>query len=94
MRSIIAAGAALFLVVRGAAAQVCAQGTAQMISGNWYCSPVKAITYTNFPGTGSYLKITDMDAASGQCSSERYDYNGSLAPLNEEVSTNTCKRRH
>ena len=91
MRSIFVTGVSLFLVVHGAAAQACAQGTAQMINGNWYCSPVKAITYTNFPGTGSYLKITNMDAASGQCSSERYDYNGSLAPLNEEVSTNAGK---
>ena len=92
MRSTVAASAALFLIVHGAAAQACAQGTAQMINGNWYCSPVKAITYSNFPGTGSYLKVTHMDSASGQCSSERYDYSGSLAPLNEEVRVNACHR--
>lgn len=87
MRSLIAAGAALFLSFHGVAAQACAQGTAKEINGNWYCSPVKAITYTNFPGTGSYDKITNMDAKSGQCSSTRYEYSGSLAPLNEEVSS-------
>lgn len=51
----------------------------------WYCSEVKAITYSNFPGTGSYNKVTDMDADSGQCASEKHTYSGSLAPLSEEV---------
>ena len=88
MRSIIAAGAALFLALHGVAAQACAQGSANELNGNWYCSPVKAITYTNFPGTGSYAKISHMDAKTGQCFSQRYQYSGSLAPLNEEVSTN------
>ena len=42
-------------------AQACAAGSAQEISGNWYCSEVNAISYTNFPGTGYYSKVTDMD---------------------------------
>ncbi|KAL8645303.1 MAG: hypothetical protein Q9226_007364 [Calogaya cf. arnoldii] len=67
-------------------AQACAAGTAQQIGGNWYCSEVKAITYSNFPGTGSYDKITNMDASSGQCTSEKQTYRGSLAPISEEVS--------
>ena len=44
-----------------------------------------AITYANFPGVGSYERITGMNAGSGECSSVRYQYSGSLAPLNEEV---------
>ena len=67
------------------AAQACVPGTAQEINGNWYCSPVKAITYTNFPGFGHYNKVTHMDASTGQCTQQRYDYSGSLSPLNEEV---------
>ena len=86
MRIIVAAGVVALLAAHGVVAQTCAEGSAKEISGNWYCSPVKAITYTNFPGTGSYNKITNMDAKSGRCSSERYEYSGSLAPLNEEVS--------
>ena len=77
-----------FLILLGATgsnAQACAAGTAQEINGNWYCSEVKAITYTDFPGNGSYNKVTNMDAATGQCSFEQYSYNGSLSPLNEEV---------
>ena len=86
MRTIIPVAAAALLAAHNIAAQACAEGSAKEIKGNWYCSSVKGITYTNFPGTGSYNKITYMDAASGQCRSERYQYSGSLAPLNEEVS--------
>ncbi|KAL8888197.1 MAG: hypothetical protein Q9215_004320 [Flavoplaca cf. flavocitrina] len=67
-------------------AQACAAGTAQQIGGNWYCSEVKAITYSNFPGTGSYNKVTNMDANTGQCTSEKQAYRGSLAPMSEELS--------
>ncbi|KAL8669031.1 MAG: hypothetical protein Q9168_006364 [Polycauliona sp. 1 TL-2023] len=67
-------------------AQACASGTAQQIGGNWYCSAVKAITYSNFPGTGSYDKITNMDANTGQCTSEKQPYRGSLAPMSDELS--------
>ena len=71
-------------------AQTCAAGsgagTPQEINGNSYCSDVKAITYDNFPGYGYYNKVTNMDAETGQCSSEIYAYSGSLSPLNEEVS--------
>ena len=69
----------------GIFAQECAAGSASQYKGNWYCSPVKAITYSGFPGSGWYNKVTKMDAASGECESERYDYSGSLSPLNEEV---------
>ena len=77
-----------FLILLGANesnAQACAAGTAQEINGNWYCSEVNAISYTNLPGNGSYNKVTNMDAATGQCSFEQYGYSGSLSPLDEEV---------
>lgn len=66
-------------------AQACAADTAEEINGNWYCSEVTAVTYTNFPGFGSYEKITGMNVDTGDCSSVRYNYSGSLSPLNEEV---------
>lgn len=71
----------------------CAAGTTQEINGNWYCSEVTAVTYTNFPGFGSYNKITGMDASTGDCSSERYNYSGSLSPLNEEVRSPQVQTR-
>ena len=85
-RVAVVTGSIFFLTtLEGAAAQACAAGAASEINGNWYCSEVTAVTYTNFPGLGSYKKITDMDA--GDCSSVRYDYSGSLSPLNEEVGS-------
>lgn len=68
-------------------AQACAAGDAEEINGNWYCSEVTAVTYANFPGFGSYEKITAMDEDSGECTSLRYNYSGSLSPLNEEVGS-------
>ena len=51
-----------------------------------------SISYTSFPGTGFYNKVTKMLAATGQCETEKYSYSGSLAPLNEEVPTPTHRR--
>ncbi|MCJ1428468.1 target of Sbf [Sticta canariensis] len=86
--TVAAAGIIIFVstIAGNAAAQACAAGTAQEIHGNWYCSPVKAITYSNFPGTGFYRRVTHMNASSGECSQQRYAYSGSLSPLNEELS--------
>ena len=66
--------------------QECAAGSAEFILGNWYCQPVKSITYRNFPGFGDYDKVIGMDTETGQCQIERYEYSGSLSPQNEEVS--------
>ena len=86
---------AVYLVIlrasSGVFAQECAAGSASKYKGNWYCSPVKAITYSGFPGTGWYNRITNMDANTGECTSRRYDYSGSLSPLNEEVVLNPEK---
>ena len=67
-------------------AQACAAGSAKQIKGNWYCSQVDAINYRNFPGHGTYNKITRMDPKTGTCDHEVFQYSGSLSPLNEEVS--------
>ena len=36
---------------------------------------------------GSYEKVMDMEAGSGECGSIRYEYSGLLSPLNEEVGS-------
>lgn len=84
-------GVPALLQVRPAFAQdACAAGSgsgiARELKGNWYCSQVPAISYSNFPGHGFYNKVTAMNAATGQCENVKYAYNGSLSPLNEEVS--------
>ena len=84
-RPVVIAATVFLLNAPVAMTQGCAAGTARMIHGNWYCSAVKAITYSNFPGKGQYKKVTYMNASTGECSQERYLYSGSLSPLNEEV---------
>lgn len=64
-------------------ADQCAKGSVND-GGNFYCQPVKAITYSNVGHSGSYNKVTSMTG--GACSSEPVQYSGSLAPLDEEVS--------
>lgn len=81
------------IFIIGIACQGCAPGTAEEINGNWYCSPVKAITYSNFPGSGSYNRVTYMDADTGECSQQKHTYSGSLSPLNEEVSPSLAYMR-
>ncbi|KAF1818948.1 uncharacterized protein K489DRAFT_293708, partial [Dissoconium aciculare CBS 342.82] len=53
---------------------------------NWYCSEVKAISYTGVGSAASYKKITSMNPSNGVCSSTPFAYSGPLSPLNEEVS--------
>ncbi|KAL9633243.1 MAG: hypothetical protein Q9164_004816 [Protoblastenia rupestris] len=67
-------------------AQTCKAGSATQIKGNWYCSEVKAIAYSDFPGKGYYDRVVGMDTRSGECEQERWGYEGSLSPLNEEVA--------
>jgi hypothetical protein len=55
------------------------------IGGNWYCSPVDAISYTNFGNPGKYREVTGM-YDDGTCSSMSKSFSGPMSPLNEEVS--------
>lgn len=84
---IVTLAALLCGIIEVVLGQECAAGSAQFIAGNWYCQPITAITYRNFPGTGAYNRVVDMDINSGTCKSERHEYSGSLAPLNEEVGS-------
>ena len=76
---------ALVSLVQEGQTQQCDVGTAINIKGNWYCSSVDSISYTNFPGTGHYNVVTYMNTSNGACTTEKYVYTGSLSPLNEEV---------
>ena len=75
----------LITLVQEGRTQQCDAGTAINIKGNWYCSSVDSISYTNFPGTGHYNVVTHMNTTTGSCTTEKYVYSGSLSPLNEEV---------
>lgn len=77
---------ALVSLIHEGRTQECDAGTAINIKGNWYCSSVDSISYTNFPGTGHYNVVTYMNTSTGACTTEKYVYSGSLSPLNEEVS--------
>lgn len=84
MKYTAVAGAVVAAAISGVASQACAPGSAKEIDGNWYCDAVKAITYSDFGSAGFYNKITSMEG--GNCQSEPFDYSGSLAPLDGEVS--------
>ncbi|EGC47378.1 conserved hypothetical protein [Histoplasma capsulatum var. duboisii H88] len=84
MRSKLAIGAVLAASISTVSSQACDPGTAHLLGGNWYCSAVQAITYTNVGSSGTYNEIVSMNG--GSCSSRPKAYSGPLAPLNEEVS--------
>ena len=73
----------------GAIAVASVRATADKSSednGNWYCSPVQRISYKSVGTEGSYDRVVDMDAATGQCQFEKQLFSGPLAPLDEDVS--------
>ena len=84
MRGFLAAGTAIAIVIWSVAADNCA-GKSFQDAGNYYCSAVKGITYTDVGGSGSYDQVTNMDDGTGICSSTPKDYSGNIAPLDEEV---------
>ena len=84
MRYLLTAAALLATTVLADKRDLC-DGAPIDDNGNYYCKSVKAITYKQVGGQGSYNRITDMDAADAQCSSEPQSYSGSLSPLDEEV---------
>jgi Glycine-rich protein domain (DUF2403) len=83
MKYLITAIAAVVATASTIAAQGCAAGTAKEENGNWYCSAVQAISYTNMGTPGSYDKVTTME--NGNCASTPQGYGGGISPLDEEV---------
>ncbi|KAJ9610559.1 target of Sbf [Cladophialophora chaetospira] len=72
------------LALAGAAAVV-AQNNCYQEKGNWYCSAVQAISYSNFGTPGKYQKVATM-GSSGECDFAAQSYSGGMAPMDEEVS--------
>ncbi|KAK4944033.1 target of Sbf [Elasticomyces elasticus] len=54
-------------------------------AGNYYCSQVDAISYSNFGTAGQYQEVTYM-GDSGRCDFSTKDYSGGMAPFDSEVS--------
>lgn len=54
-------------------------------NGNWYCSQVDAISYSNFGTAGQYQKVTEM-GPTGHCNFAGQSYQGGMAPMDGEVS--------
>lgn len=78
------AGAVLAATLQLVTADNCGQGSHEE-KGNFYCQPVKAITYSGVGASNSYNAVTSM-GDNGLCTSQPKPYSGPLAPLNEEVS--------
>ncbi|KAH0542815.1 hypothetical protein GP486_008614 [Trichoglossum hirsutum] len=91
MRGFIAAAVAIAAgisaVLGSTSEQLCA-GSSQQVGGNYYCKPVKAITYTGVGYSGQYNEVALMDPATGKCQSKPRSFSGQLAPLCDEVTVN------
>lgn len=61
--------------------------TGKLINGNWYADSIERLAYHGVGGAGSYERITNMDSASGTCSKEPQQFDGPLAPFDEDVSS-------
>lgn len=59
--------------------------TCQFISGNYYCDETSLVKFQNVGFSGSYNRVTSFNN-DGTCSSEPYQFSGSLAPFDEELS--------
>ncbi|SCU95147.1 LANO_0E09450g1_1 [Lachancea nothofagi CBS 11611] len=60
--------------------------TCDYVSGNYYCSETDAVVYQNVGYSGSYMDVTSMDETSCSCSQESVSFEGSMSPLDEELS--------
>lgn len=92
MKNLLATSAVAAITIATTSSQACASGSAYELSGNWYCQPVNAISYTNFGTPGSYNKITSFSEAG--CSSVDTDYAGGISPMDEEVSVAPSNALH
>ncbi|KAF7562954.1 hypothetical protein G7046_g1148 [Stylonectria norvegica] len=59
-------------------------GASHEENGNWFCSMVTKIKYDHVGGSGTFQTVTNM--ANGVCSKTGFNYNGNLAPLDEDLS--------
>ncbi|PHH74422.1 hypothetical protein CDD80_3095 [Ophiocordyceps camponoti-rufipedis] len=83
--SLLAAAAAAATAQEYPLANGCSGGEATQQGGNYYCREVQHIQYRGFAGRGSYDEVVDMPA-NGSCSFRAREFQGSLAPLDEDLS--------
>jgi hypothetical protein len=75
-----------FLALAGSTAVVAQDNNCVQEKGNWYCSEVQAISYSNFGVEGQYQKVTKMGVG-GECDFAAQSYGGGMAPFDGEVSS-------
>ncbi|SCV03179.1 LAME_0H08350g1_1 [Lachancea meyersii CBS 8951] len=63
-----------------------AAASCDYVDGNYYCSETDAVVYENVGYSGSYMDVTGMDESSCSCTQESVSFEGSMSPLNEELS--------
>ncbi|KAK0734402.1 putative TOS1-like glycosyl hydrolase-domain-containing protein [Lasiosphaeria miniovina] len=86
LTTILASASATGAVVsRAATSQDLCAKTSYQQNGNWFCTPVQQITYTNLGGSGTYNDVVGI-SATGQCEFQPKAYSGPLAPFNEQLS--------
>jgi hypothetical protein len=68
-----------------AVAQDSSSSSCTLEGGNYYCSQIDAISYSNFGTAGQYQRVTNMDSQ-GQCDFSPTSYGGGMAPFDDEVS--------
>jgi hypothetical protein len=73
-----------FLAFAGSTAVLAQDNNCYEEKGNWYCSEVQAISYSNFGTPGQYHKVTNM-GSSGECDFGPESYSGGMAPMDGEV---------
>ena len=56
-----------------------------MEKGNYYCSQVEAISYSNFGTAGQFSKVIEQGPGS-QCTFANQSYGGGMAPFDGEAS--------
>lgn len=56
------------------------------VGGNYYCSETDAVVYSNVGYSGSYMDVTNMDESTCACTQESVSFEGSMTPLDEELS--------
>lgn len=60
-------------------------GTAVNENGNYFCGAINHILYQGVGGSGSYQSVKSMGPGK-QCPKETKNFNGPLAPFDEDVS--------
>ncbi len=84
--ALVATTASAVVVPRDSTSDQLCAGKSFQEKGNWYCQPVRHITYQNVGVSGRYKEVVNMNQETGSCEFRDRDFSGPLAPFNEPVS--------